>query len=163
MNGGILHPYADTRVLPYYLRYVLGGEYQIRGTDIRTVGPLDSQQRVVGGDKFVLFNAEYYFDIFGPVRGLLFHDAGQAYAENQPIDLRQLRTSTGAELRVVEAFSEPQHRCHAAIDPVEDRHPFGLGATAEDRGDFAAGARAVFADLSDTGSFRQAVSGLACG
>jgi outer membrane protein insertion porin family len=102
-NAGWVMPYGRTSVagLPYYLRYQLGGEYQIRGTDIRTVGPLDSQQRVVGGDKFVLFNAEYYFDIFGPVRALLFHDAGQAYAENQPIDLRQLRTSTGAELRVV--------------------------------------------------------------
>jgi outer membrane protein insertion porin family len=100
-NAGWVQPYGRTSVLPYYLRYQLGGEYQIRGTDIRTVGPLDSQQRVVGGDKFVLFNAEYYFDILGPVRALLFHDAGQAFAENQPIDLRQLRTSTGAELRVV--------------------------------------------------------------
>jgi len=100
-NAGWVRPYGRTSVLPYYLRYQLGGEYQIRGTDIRTVGPLDSQQRVIGGDKFVLFNAEYYFDVFGPVRALLFHDAGQAFAENQPIDLRQLRTSTGAELRVV--------------------------------------------------------------
>jgi outer membrane protein assembly factor BamA len=34
------------------------------------------------------------------VRALLFHDAGQAFEENRPIDLRQLRTSTGVELRV---------------------------------------------------------------
>ena len=100
-NAGWVMPYGRTSVLPYYLRYQLGGEYQIRGTDIRTVGPLDSQQRVIGGDKFVLFNAEYYFDVLGPVRALLFHDAGQAYAEDQPIDLRQLRTSSGVELRMV--------------------------------------------------------------
>src|SRR4029453_9304531 len=81
--------------------YVMGGEYQIRGVELRSVGPLDEDQRVVGGDKFVLFNAEYYLDVFGPVRALLFHDAGQAFAETQPIDLRQLRTSTGVELRVI--------------------------------------------------------------
>ena len=34
------------------------------------------------------------------VRALLFHDAGQAFDERHQIDLTQLRTSTGAELRV---------------------------------------------------------------
>jgi outer membrane protein insertion porin family len=101
LNAGYLHPYGTTRQLPYYLRYVLGGEYQIRGVELRSVGPLDEDHRVVGGDKFVLFNAEYYLDVFGPVRALLFHDAGQAFAESERIDLRQLRTSTGVELRVI--------------------------------------------------------------
>jgi len=99
--GGWLRTYGDTRALPYYLRYYLGGEYQIRGVDIRTVGPTDANNRAIGGDRYVLFNAEYYFDIFGPVRALLFHDAGQAFAEDEPVDLRQLRTSTGVELRAM--------------------------------------------------------------
>jgi len=101
LNGGFVRPYGGTRALPYYLRYFLGGEYQIRGVDIRTVGPTDSQNRAIGGDKFVLFNAEYYVDLFGPVRALLFHDAGQAFAETERIDLRGLRTSSGMELRVI--------------------------------------------------------------
>lgn len=101
VNGGWIQPYGGTRVLPYYLRYFLGGEYQIRGVDIRTVGPTDAQNRALGGDKFVLFNAEYYFDVFGPVRALVFHDAGQAFAETQAIDLKHLRTSSGVELRVI--------------------------------------------------------------
>jgi outer membrane protein insertion porin family len=101
VSGGWLRPFGGTRVLPYYLRYFLGGEYQIRGVDIRTVGPTDAGNRALGGDKFVLFNAEYYFDVIGPVRALLFHDAGQSYLEGQPINLRQLRTSSGAELRVI--------------------------------------------------------------
>jgi outer membrane protein insertion porin family len=101
VNAGFLRPYGNTRDLPYYLRYVMGGEYQIRGVELRSVGPLDDEQRVVGGDKFVLFNAEYYLDVLGPVRALLFHDAGQAFADTERIDLRQLRTSTGVELRVI--------------------------------------------------------------
>ena len=100
-NAGWIHPYGGTTVLPYYLRYFLGGEYQIRGVDIRTVGPTDEDNRAIGGNKFALFNAEYYVDLFGKVRALAFHDAGQAFSEDQPFDLRQLRTSTGVELRFV--------------------------------------------------------------
>jgi outer membrane protein insertion porin family len=98
---GWFRTYGATTVLPYYFRYFLGGEYQIRGVDIRTVGPVDAYNRALGGNKFVLFNAEYYIDVAGPVRVLGFHDAGQAYLEGKSIDLSQLRTSTGVEVRVV--------------------------------------------------------------
>ena len=98
---GSLRPFGDTTKLPYYLRYFLGGEYQIRGVNVRTVGPVDSNNNFLGGNKFVLFNAEYYFDVAGPVRAILFHDAGQAFLEGQSIDLRQLRTSSGVEMRVM--------------------------------------------------------------
>lgn len=99
-NGGWLRTFGTTSELPYYFRYFLGGDQQIRGVNIRTVGPVDSSNRALGGNKFVLFNAEYFFDIAGPVRLLLFHDAGQAFSESERVDLRQLRTSSGAELRV---------------------------------------------------------------
>jgi outer membrane protein insertion porin family len=98
-QGGWLWNYQRTQ-LPYYLRYFMGGETQIRGTNIRTVGPMDENDVPLGGSKFVLFNAEYYVDLFPQVRAMLFHDAGQAFAERDPIDLRRLRTSSGAELRV---------------------------------------------------------------
>jgi outer membrane protein insertion porin family len=100
-HGGFVRPFASTTQLPYYNRYFLGGENQIRGVDIRTVGPTDSQNRAIGGDRFVLFNAEYYFDLFGPVRALVFHDAGQAYSERQRLDLTRMRTSSGVELRMM--------------------------------------------------------------
>ena len=61
---------------------------------------MNSDNLPLGGTKFVLFNAEYYYDILPQVRALLFHDAGQAFDEQHAIDLRQLRTSSGAELRV---------------------------------------------------------------
>ncbi len=98
-QAGWLWNYARTP-LPYYLRYFMGGETQIRGTDIRSVGPMDDNDVPLGGSKFLLFNAEYYVDIMPQVRAMLFHDAGQAFSERDPIDLRQLRTSSGAELRV---------------------------------------------------------------
>jgi outer membrane protein insertion porin family len=100
-NGGAVQPFGSTVQLPYYNRYFLGGETQIRGVDIRTVGPTDAQNRAIGGNRFVLFNAEYYFDLFGPVRALVFHDAGQAFSERQRVDLTRMRTSSGVELRVM--------------------------------------------------------------
>jgi outer membrane protein insertion porin family len=98
-QGGFIRPYGVTEALPYYRRYFLGGENQIRGVDIRTVGPPDAENRALGGTKFVLFNAEYCIDLVGSFRAVLFHDAGQAFAETDPINLYQLRTSSGAELR----------------------------------------------------------------
>jgi outer membrane protein insertion porin family len=97
---GYIRPFGITTTIPYYQRYFLGGENQIRGYDVRTVAPLDpTTKTAVGGNKYVLFNAEYYFDIFGPLRFLLFFDAGEAYRENETFNLRTLRTSTGAEIR----------------------------------------------------------------
>ena len=38
-QGGLIRQYGATDSLPYYRRFFLGGETQIRGVDIRTVGP----------------------------------------------------------------------------------------------------------------------------
>ena len=65
-------------VLPIFERLFLGGEYSIRGFDIRSIGPRDPvTQLVLGGNKSLLFNAEYLITIAGPVRLVLFYDAGQ--------------------------------------------------------------------------------------
>ena len=64
---------ADFRAL------FLGGEYSIRGFDIRSIGPRDplNPSLVLGGNKSLLFNAEYLITIAGPVRLVLFYDTGQ--------------------------------------------------------------------------------------
>ena len=113
-------PYAGTTRLPYYQRYFLGGETQIRGVNIRTVGPVNAQNQAIGGNKFALFNAEYYFDVAGPLRLLFFYDAGQAFAESTNINLRQLRTSTGAELRFIMPVLNVPFRLIYAWNPSRD-------------------------------------------
>jgi len=65
-------------VLPISERVFLGGEFTVRGFDIRSIGPRDpSSGAVLGGNKSLVFNAEYYINIMGPVRFLFFYDAGQ--------------------------------------------------------------------------------------
>jgi outer membrane protein insertion porin family len=116
-EAALIQQFGDTQVLPLYQRYFLGGETQIRGYQIRSVGPVDSQFRVLGGNKFGLFNAEYYFDVFGPLRALLFFDAGGAFLEGDPIKLSEFRISTGAELRFIMPVLNVPFRLIYAINP----------------------------------------------
>jgi outer membrane protein insertion porin family len=73
-----IRPFGSTAYLPIFERLYLGGEYSIRGFDIRSIGYRDpATQLVLGGNKSLLFNAEYLISIAGPVRLVLFADAGQ--------------------------------------------------------------------------------------
>jgi outer membrane protein insertion porin family len=93
-----IRPYGSTIALPIYERLYLGGEYTIRGFDLRTIGPRDPNTGVViGGNKSLLFNAEYLINIAGPVRLVLFYDVGQVrnYGQNfaWKEDIRSLQLS----------------------------------------------------------------------
>jgi outer membrane protein insertion porin family len=77
-QGQYIRPYGDTVQLPIFEKIFIGGEYSIRGFDLRTVGPRNPDTGLVtGGNKNLLFNAEYLVTVAGPVRALLFFDAGQ--------------------------------------------------------------------------------------
>jgi outer membrane protein insertion porin family len=127
---GMIRPFSSTSVidpvtgrssLPFYLRFYMGGEQQIRGYNIRAVGPREpSSSSLVGGDKFALFNAEYYIDVAGPVRALLFFDAGQSYLQNEKITFRSAVISTGAELRFIMPVLNVPFRLIYAFNPNAD-------------------------------------------
>jgi len=69
---------GDGTILPIFERLFLGGEYSVRGFDIRTIGPRDPfTGYVIGGNTSILFNAEYLIQIAGPVRLVFFYDAGR--------------------------------------------------------------------------------------
>jgi outer membrane protein insertion porin family len=99
-----IRPYGQnvgvTNSLPIFEKLVLGGGYSVRGYDLRTIGPSDPTGRVViGGNKSLLFNAEYLINIAGPVRLILFYDAGQVKDTGQRFATNGFITSTGAEIR----------------------------------------------------------------
>jgi outer membrane protein insertion porin family len=95
-----IRPYAGTTSLPLFERLFLGGEYSIRGFDIRTVGPRDPINGVVlGGNKSLLFNAEYLITIAQPVRLVLFYDAGQ---------VRDIGQNFGRYEDIIELVPPPQ-------------------------------------------------------
>ena len=109
-----IKPFGDAMPLPIFERLVLGGGYSVRGYDLRSIGPRDPRSGIViGGNKSLLFNAEYLISVAGPVRLILFYDAGQVQNSGEPFQLKGhfeggvidpiyvpgFITSTGAEIR----------------------------------------------------------------
>jgi len=110
LQGEYIRPYGHTRVaeedddldtigLPIYEKLFLGGEYSVRGFDIRTISPRDANGFIIGGNKSLLFNSEFLVNVGGPVRALLFYDAGQVQETGTRLRLPSFKTSTGAEIR----------------------------------------------------------------
>ena len=103
---------GDPDQIPIFERLWSGGEYSIRGFDIRRIGPTISDlnpevseetyqgRTVMGGNKSLLFNAEYQFTIAGPVRLIAFYDTGQVQDFGQKFAPGDFKTSTGLELRI---------------------------------------------------------------
>ena len=53
-----IRPYGRTTTLPIFEKFFMGGEYSVRGFDIRSIGPRDPNTGLVtGGNKTLLFNA----------------------------------------------------------------------------------------------------------
>ena len=95
-----IRPFGDSLPLPLFERLVQGGEYSVRGFDVRSIGPRDPVTGVVlGGNKSLLFNFEYLISVAGPVRLVLFYDAGQVRNETESFNWDEFKTSTGAEVR----------------------------------------------------------------
>ncbi|HKB11268.1 MAG TPA: BamA/TamA family outer membrane protein [Vicinamibacterales bacterium] len=117
-----IHSFKGSQELPIFEKLFLGGEYSIRGFDIRTIGPQDPVNGLVlGGNKSLLFNLEEQITIAGPVRLIAFYDAGQvqpgptlvgpaAYVPaggslatlvkpGQSFNMQDWKTSTGLEVR----------------------------------------------------------------
>lgn len=90
-----IRPFGSTVNLPITETLFQGGEYSVRGYDIRSIGPRDiNTGLVLGGDKSLLFNAEYLISIAGPVRLVLFYDAGQVRIRGQKFAMHEDLTTT---------------------------------------------------------------------
>ena len=115
-------PVGDTKTLPIFEKLFLGGEYSVRGFDIRSIGPSDpTTGLVLGGNKSLLFNAEYMVSIVSQVRLILFYDAGQVADERQSFALDKFRTSTGAEVRFFMPVLNVPFRLIFAVEPAAGR------------------------------------------
>jgi outer membrane protein insertion porin family len=85
-----ISPIRGTTSLPIFERLFLGGEYSVRGFDIRSIGPtVPGSIVVLGGNKSLLFNAEYLFSIVNQVRIVVFADAGQVRDFGQPFSMKE--------------------------------------------------------------------------
>ncbi len=88
--------------IPVFERFYLGGERSIRGYDIYSIGPRNEFGQILGGEKSLVFNAEYIipFGAQGPVYAILFYDMGNALSRNKKFDIGDMFYSTGLEMRI---------------------------------------------------------------
>jgi outer membrane protein insertion porin family len=91
--------YGDSSI-PYWERFYLGGERSIRGYEIYTIGPRNEEGQNLGGDKSLVFNAEYIIPIGGPIYSIFFFDIGNALANDQKFSFREMFYSAGLEMRI---------------------------------------------------------------
>ena len=96
-----IKPFRGSEI-PVWEKFFLGGERSIRGYNIYTIGPRDENGYIIGGEKSLVFNAEYIipFGPQGPVYAILFYDMGNSLDRNQKFALSNMFTSTGLELRI---------------------------------------------------------------
>ena len=85
--------------LPIYENFCVGGIYTVRGIGYCEAGPKTDQGEFLGGPKELIFNVEYIFPIVREMKlkGVVFFDAGNAYAANEAYG--KLRPTTGAGIR----------------------------------------------------------------
>ncbi len=120
----------------------------MRGFQYGAIFPLDSQNRayfdqngaLLGGDKFLVFNLEYVYQLAGPLKLAAFFDAGNAWLEGQTMNPLKMRASTGLEMRIfLPIFQAPLRFIYGInLDPktILDRTGAPLPDGQESRTDF---------------------------
>jgi outer membrane protein insertion porin family len=94
--------------LPFFKNYYAGGPGTVRGYEDYSLGPRDSQGNALGGTRRVVGNMELLFPMPGAAQDKslrlgLFVDGGQVYAQGAPVELSEMRYSSGIAL----AWSSP--------------------------------------------------------
>ncbi|MEW5909392.1 MAG: outer membrane protein assembly factor BamA, partial [Thermodesulfobacteriota bacterium] len=121
LKGGYVRKNPDGK-LPDYERFYLGGINSLRGFKWRTVSPVDDEGNRIGGDKFIQLNAEYLVPLFkeAGIVGLLFFDAGNAFNDDENIDLNNTRETAGFGFRWYSPVGPIRLEYGFILDPRED-------------------------------------------
>ncbi len=113
LNGtlGLIQSLTDAGV-PLFERFYVGGIFSVRGFQRNSLSPTipaasssDPAASLVpfplGGNKEIILNAELELPIVKAMNivAVLFVDAGNAFAENEPMDVLALRSSWGVGVR----------------------------------------------------------------
>jgi outer membrane protein assembly factor BamA len=123
-QAGWLAAIGSGQVLPFDERFLLGGETDLRGFDVRSVGPRDGSGTLIGGTRYLVLQGEAHVDVTRWLRAVAFLDAGQAWNAGLSPGVRDLRVSTGAEVRVaMPVFRLPVRLIYAKNLARDEQHP----------------------------------------
>jgi outer membrane protein insertion porin family len=102
-------------------RFLVGGEFSVRGFGYGTLGPYENfpgrGERPAGGYSHLTTNFEYIYRVNDPIRLVVWADVGRAYGYKETLDLTKLRYSFGGELRLFLPVFQFPLRFIYAINP----------------------------------------------
>ncbi|MBL4576161.1 MAG: outer membrane protein assembly factor BamA [Opitutaceae bacterium] len=98
---GALQEFGDTGDVPYYDKFYLGGQNDLRGFDTNEVGPKGPFGTPLGGKSMAWGTIEYSFDLGGDVRFALFYDGGFVNKGSFDYNTSGYNDSYGIGLRLI--------------------------------------------------------------
>ncbi len=98
-RGGVVKAYGRSEEVIIDRRLFLGGQNSVRGYAPDSLGPLDANDKPLGGNYLVNLDAEFRYPIYKELRGVFFVDSGSLWLETPPYDVMTLRIAAGAGLR----------------------------------------------------------------
>jgi len=98
MRLGLAEPFGVSERVPLSERFFAGGDSTVRGFGRDELGPM-TDGLPAGGESMFIFNQEFRFPLFGPLRGNLFYDAGNIYPTIEDFDVTDIRHVLGIGLR----------------------------------------------------------------
>ncbi|MCB0272526.1 MAG: outer membrane protein assembly factor BamA, partial [Bdellovibrionales bacterium] len=134
-NTGYVAPLEDGARVPLFERYFPGGVFSIRGFRLRSLGPtipvasandvgsFTTSDFNIGGNKQLVFNAEYVVPIMDRAKifGVMFFDMGNAFDNGESmLTLAGQRQSVGFELRWFSPIAPLRFAWGFPLDREED-------------------------------------------
>jgi outer membrane protein insertion porin family len=105
-RAGVAQAYGDTRDVPFYERYYLGGLYSLRGFQYRGISPREDHiAEPIGGDTYWFGSTEYSIPIFEQGHGIsvrfaVFYDIGNVQLQPYHFNLSDFSDNWGVGLRL---------------------------------------------------------------
>lgn len=129
---GLISPFGGNEV-PVTERYFMGGLYTLRGFEHRMVGPLEDGEPV-GGTRSFLMNLEATYPLIrdANIKGVLFLDGGNVWAEDEKVKAGDLRYGAGFGFRWAAPIGLLRLEWGFNLDPKPDEEQpgweFSIGA-----------------------------------
>lgn len=101
LRVGWSDPFSNTKKVPIYERFFVGGADTIRGYNERKVGPVDAKtDEPIGGESMFIGNIEYTYPLMDFLKVATFFDTGEVWKKNTDFLSGDLMSGVGVGLRV---------------------------------------------------------------
>ncbi|MEK6714875.1 MAG: outer membrane protein assembly factor BamA [Candidatus Omnitrophota bacterium] len=101
LRSGVVDEFGGSSSVPIYERFYLGGANSVRGYNERKIGPIDTvTDDPLGGEAMVLGNLEYTYPLLDFIKGAVFYDVGNVWAQAGDLGGGGFKAGTGLGIRI---------------------------------------------------------------